>query len=41
MRTALGWAVYAALWPVVWVFGALDDLAMMLDDDPWAVDDDE
>ena len=39
MRRALGWVVFAALWPVVWVVGVFDDLAMMLDDDPWAVDD--
>ena len=38
MRRALGWLVFAALWPVVRVFGALDDLAQKLDeDDPWDV----
>lgn len=40
MRRALGWVVYAALWPVVWVFGALDDLTLRMDDDWQGLGDD-
>ncbi len=38
MRRTLGWGLWLALWPVVWVFSALDDLALRMDeDDPWDV----
>lgn len=35
MKRALGVAVLAAVWPLVWLVRVLDEVALAMADDPW------